>query len=207
MLDKMTWRRIRGINRKRDTTPMFIKPQHPGAGTGSIAPTDERIRKVISYGWWGQTKINGYSWQGHIAPDAKMTCYTRQGRTHNRKLHTEISEQILDHILPKTKNGYTVLAAEWQHELKILYIFDVYKLDGESFQRKTYTERYKILRDELFIIAPNVKILPVYRTVKQCMDVLEKARGDKFVDGLVFKNPKTPGWQNSSIVRCLKGKR
>ena len=192
--------RIREINRLKKRQPMFITAQHPGSGS-RLAPNDETIRKVIGYGWWGQKKINGDSWQCHISSKGELVCYTRHGTKHTKKLHTAIHDDIVEHFRPS--QGFTVLVGEWQYTLKKVFLFDILKQEGESFSNLTYSERYKILRDNLFI-TPNVEFLPVYRTVKQCLQVLEKAKGDKFLDGLVFKNANAQGWRNTSIVRCLK---
>ena len=203
MLGPAVLKRIRGINRQRNKVAMFMNAQHPGSGS-TLRPNDESVRKVIGYGWWGQKKINGFSWQAHISAQGELVCFTRHGGKHTRQLQTEIKDQILTHLTPAT--GWNVVVGEWQFTEKKMYLFDVLKLENESFQKMNYGERYKILKNDLFFLSPNIEFLPVYRTVKQCLGVLEKAKTDKTLDGLVFKNPKTPGWQNTSIVRCLKGK-
>lgn len=197
VLSESALKNIRCLRKRAKKVPMFIQAQHP---KGELPPTEDSVSKYIRWGWWGQKKINGYRCQIHISSKSEVFYFTRQGRLHTRKVPEIVNEQLLRHLIP-TK-GFNTFDAEWQRQQETIYLFDVLKLENKLLQNLTYAERYKILRKDLFFIEPNVKFLPVYKSVRQCMQVLNK--DDVWVEGLVFKLPDIQGWDNDAIQRCTK---
>lgn len=197
VLSEITKARIRYLNKKAKKVPMFIEPQHP---KGELPATQESVEKYIRWGWWGQKKINGYRCQIHICNKGKVSYFTRQGSLHTRKVPEILTEQLVRHLTPE--KGFNVLDAEWQRQQESIYLFDVLQLEGQLLSALTYAERYQKLRKELFFIEPNIKFLPVYKSVRQCMQVLNK--DEEWVEGLVFKLPHNRGWKNDAIQRCRK---
>ena len=195
MLDQNTLKRIRKINRDGKTKPMFIDPQHPKAET---PPNEEDIADLIRWGWWGQKKVDGYRCQIHITAKGEITYYTRQGNIHTRAVPAILTEQLLRHLKPAV--GVSVFESEWQRQQEKIYLFDVLKLEDKLLEKKNFAERHQILRKDLFFIEPNIEFLPIYKSVRQCMQILKK--DEEWIEGLVFKLPHNPGWQNDAIQRC-----
>jgi len=200
MLCKDVIKQVRQINRDKKRNPMFISLQHPKSGL-DMTVDEERIKEILRLGWWGQKKINGFRCQTHITHKGEMTFYTRQGQKHTRTVSNEI-KSVLENLIPA--NGINVFDAEWQFQQNKLYVFDMYRAEGQLLKLQTYAERYQTLRDEYAFIGPHVEFLPVYKNFRHCMQVLNK--NDDKVEGLVFKYPNDPGWSNTGIMRCLKTK-
>lgn len=195
MLDNETIKRIRKLN--KGSEPVFINPQHPKA---SVPPIREDIEDFIRWGWWGQKKVDGYRCQIHITSKGDIKYYTRQGSLHTRKVPDIISDQLKRHLTPS--DGVNVFESEWQRQQEKIYLFDVLKLENILLNEKTFAERHDILRKDLFFIEPNISFLPVYKSVYQCMQVLNK--DEDYIEGLVFKLPTNKGWKNDAILRCRK---
>jgi len=47
-----------------------------------------------------------------------------------------------------------------------------------------------------------VETLPLYRTVERCLEAL--ARPEPWIEGLVFKALSTPGFADTSVIRCRR---
>jgi ATP-dependent DNA ligase len=193
------FQKIHKLNRYKKRHPVFISLQHP---KNNIPSDKESVAKMIAAGWWGQKKINGYRCQIHITNKGKMTFYTRQGNEHTRPVSEEIKE-TLENLIPA--KGINVFDAEWQSQLNKMFMFDIYRQEGQLLKKLTFEERYQLLRAEFGFLSPRVEFLPVYKRVSDCMRVLGK--DDDKTEGLVFRYPKTPGWQNASIMRCLTHER
>jgi len=188
------FKEIHKLNRFKQRNPVFIRLQHPKA---NVPPDKESVEELLRMGWFGQKKINGFRCQTHITSKGKMSFYTRQGRLHTRQVTDEIKE-TLEHLIHET--GINVFDAEWQIQLNKLFIFDIYKQEGQLLRKLNYAERHKVLREYAFL-GPHIEFLSVYKTTQACMRVLGK--DEPYLEGLVFRFPKDFGWQNSSIMRCL----
>lgn len=170
----------------------FITAQHPKT---SISP--EKIHVPLNSGWCAQVKINGMYDQMHIYK-GQVSHYTRHGKIHTRKVSDNINSQLIEHF---GTEGLSVLVGEWHQKTDTLYLFDILVDDGVNLKSLTYKSRYDLLWIRHKIL-PNIKFLKKSYSKKECSIVLE---GDeKIEEGLVFKNENMIGWNNSSIVRCLK---
>jgi len=187
---------IRKLNRFKQRHPVFIRLQHPNE---NVPPDKESVAELLRMGWWGQKKINGFRCQTHITAKGEMTFYTRQGRIHTRQVTDEIKE-ALEELIPES--GINVFDAEWQIQLNKLFVFDIYRQEGQLLRRLNFAERHNLLRENYAFLGPHIEFLPVYKSVRDCMRVLNK--DDEKVEGLVFKYPSDSGWKDSSIMRCLR---
>jgi ATP-dependent DNA ligase len=176
---------------------MFIQSQHPKNG---ITPEAEHIRGFLELNWIGQAKMNGHRLQIHISPKGQMTCFTRQGNLHTKKLSTELEASFLQYA---DKDGILVLDCEWIKSLDQVWLFDVLKYQGRTMMFSSYKERYGILKS-IYAIAANIKLSRVLKKEKDCLKVL--ADPNEIIEGLVLKAWETKGWPDTAIVRCLKQK-
>ena len=176
---------------------MFIQSQHPKNG---ITPEAEHIRGFLELNWIGQAKMNGHRLQIHITPKGQMTCFTRQGTLHTKKLSTELEASFLQYA---DKDGILVLDCEWIKSLDQVWLFDVLKYQGRTMMFSSYKERYGILKS-IYAIAANIKLSRVLKKEKDCLKVL--ADPNEIIEGLVLKAWETKGWPDTAIVRCLKQK-
>lgn len=175
----------------------FIKAMHPKT---EIRPHAESIRKILEKGWVGQLKIHGHRAQLHVPADPKLPviAYTRQGKTHGKPLPPKMQKEIRRVFAPET--GWNVLDAEWLKPAEKIFVFDILKKDGEVLRKLPYPERWKLLRRDY--LSPYLQTLPLIKDVKGCLEALE--RPEAFIEGLVFKSSSTPGFSDTSIIRCRR---
>jgi ATP-dependent DNA ligase len=167
-----------------------------------ISPTRSSVEKVLGMGWVGQMKIHGHRAQIHLSADSaeEPIAFNRQGKTHKKLLPEKIVKE-LRRVL-SLESGWTVIDTEWIKDENKLFIFDILKLNGQSLNRLTYAERFKLLPRAY--LSPHLQTLPLLMTVEKCMDVL--GRPEDYIEGLVFKSVNTRGFKDTSIVRCRKRK-
>ncbi len=96
--------------------------------------------------------------------------------------------------------GWNVIDGEWLKGTDRVYVFDILKQEGRLLRDLTYLQRWELL--PRLYISPMVETLPIYRTVAKCLEIL--AQADEKIEGLVFKSLTTPGFQDTSIIRCRR---
>jgi hypothetical protein len=165
-----------------------------------IRATREAIAKVLAKGWVAQAKIHGHRAQIHIAADpaVPLIAYNRQGRRHVAMLPPAMTRELRRLFQPA--KGWTALDAEWLKPQKKLYVFDVLKREDQVLSGLTFPERHKLL-PRLFI-SPSVSVLPVLDDVEKCLELLASDTSE--IEGVVLKSATTPGFHDSSIIRCRK---
>ncbi len=175
----------------------FLRPMHPKT---EIRPDSLAIAKVLRAGWVGQLKIHGHRAQIHLPSDPMVEpiAYTRHGTLHKKEIPDSITAELRRVIQPR--DGWTVIDAEWLKGKNLLYLFDVLKIDDKELDALTYPERHALLPRDF--ISPHLTVLPMLKTLDKCMAVLEKE--DPSIEGLVFKSLNTPGFSDTSILRCRK---
>jgi len=175
----------------------FLRPMHPKT---EIRPDPAAIEKCLRAGWVGQIKIHGHRAQIHLPADANLEpiAYTRHGTLHKKEIPVSITAELRRVIHP-TK-GWTVIDAEWVKGEDKLFLFDVLKKDDEDLDQLTYPERYALLPRDF--ISPHLVVLPCLRTLDKCLEVIQG--NEDYVEGLVFKSLSSPGFSDTSILRCRK---
>ncbi len=165
-----------------------------------IRPDRGAMKRVLDAGWCGQLKIHGHRAQFHISaePSQAVLAYNRQGEFHQKAVSAALSAELRRLFAPVV--GWTVVDGEWRKSEDHVYIFDLLKKDGQLLKDRTYLERWEML--PRVYTSASVETLPLYRTVERCLEALEKP--DDFIEGLVFKSLSTPGFNDTSIVRCRK---
>jgi len=189
--------RVNPMNKSR--LSQFIRPMHPKS---EIRPTAEAIQKVLNAGWVGQLKIHGHRAQIHIPadPDQEILAFNRQGQLHQKEVPDTIIQELRRIFAPAT--GWTVIDSEWLKPKDRVYVFDLLKLQDETLQRLPFEARWKLLPRAY--ISPHIQTLGVITTLDGCLDVLRET--ESWIEGLVFKSP-SPGFEDSSIIRCRIGAR
>lgn len=184
-------------SRAKVSASVFIKPMHPKT---EIRPDRGAIKRVLDAGWCGQLKIHGHRAQFHISADPaeEVLAYNRHGEFHKKEVPESLAAELRRLFLPKT--GWTVIDAEWLKPDNKVFVFDYLKKDGQLLASYTYQERLELL--PRVYSSEIVETLPIYKTVERCMEELEK--DDPKIEGLVFKALTTPGFRDTSIVRCRK---
>jgi len=185
---------------RRNRVPLpstFIKAMHPKT---EIRPLAESIRRVLDKGWVGQLKIHGHRLQLHIPADPKLPilAFTRQGKIHGKPLLPKMQKEIRRVFGPE--QGWNVLDAEWLKPAEKIFVFDFLKKEGEVLRKLTFPERWKLLRRDY--LSPYLVTLPLLKDLKACLEALE--RTEEHIEGLVFKSSTTPGFSDTSIVRCRR---
>ncbi len=175
----------------------FIKAMHPKS---EIRPRPESIQRILAKGWVAQLKIHGHRVQLHVPADNSLPviAYTRQGKLHGKPLTPNMISEIRRVFAPD--EGWNILDAEWLKPEGMIYVFDFLKKDGEILRRKTFPERWKLLPRAY--LSPHLKTLPLITDLPGCLAAL--AKPEVFIEGLVFKASATPGFSDTSIVRCRK---
>lgn len=170
---------------------------HP---TTNILPKREAMSRILALGWVGQMKVEGHRAQIHISSKVSepVVAYNRQGKPHKKLLPASVVKEL--HRVYSPKRGWNVLDTEWVKGSDKLYIFDFLKKDGELLRHCTYAERYALLPREY--LSPHMVTLPLLTTLERCLDLIE--REIPHCEGLVFKSLSTPGFSDTSIVRCRK---
>jgi len=175
----------------------FIPAPHPKT---EIRPTREAIERVLGSGWVGQMKVHGHRAQIHLNADPSTAplAFTRQGTLHKLELSREIGAE-LRRILP-LHNGWSAIDAEWIKPRKQLYLFDYLKKDGIELDMLTYPQRYALFPRDF--LSPHITLLPLLPTLEKCLAVL--GQEGEHVEGLVFKSLNSPGFSDTSVLRCRK---
>jgi ATP-dependent DNA ligase len=165
-----------------------------------IRPERGAIKRVLDMGWVGQLKIHGHRAQIHIPCDASesVLVYNRQGQVHKKALPAKLDAELRRIFGPK--DGWTVLDAVWLKGPDKLYVFDMLRREGHSLESATYAERWALL--PRVYASDCIETLPLLRSVEKCLEALA-APGEE-LEGLVFKALNTPGFSDTSIVRCRK---
>ncbi len=165
-----------------------------------IGVDPQAIKRILANGWWGQIKIHGHRAQIHIAADPKVLIqvYTRQGKSHARSLSPLMAKELRRLFAPA--KDWSVIEAEWLKSADRLYLFDFIKREGVFLDQLSYDERWHLLPRDY--ISPVIETLPILRTVEACLAVLDNPAVE--VEGLVFKSSRSPGFSDSSIIRCRK---
>ena len=178
-------------------TSAFIRPMHPKT---EVRPDPSTIRRILESGWVGQLKIHGHRSQIHVPASRSddVIVYTRQGGLHKKLLTPEMLSEIRRLYTPQ--KGWNVIDAEWLKPEDKLFVFDLVKKDGELLSRLPYPERWKLLPRAF--ISPRISTLPLLETLRDCLSAFESH--DPHVEGLVFKSRTTPGFEDTSIVRCRR---
>ena len=176
--------------------PFFLQAQHPKS---SVEPTRTSVEKMLGAGYLAQRKVNGHRAQIHISADGRLVAFTRSGTKHTRNFTQATTEHLVTNFKPD--KGWTILDAEWQKQEDKVYLFDLLQVGSELFSNKSFEERYTMLRDQ-FTIGPGVGFLVLLKDVASCLSML----GDPspFTEGLVWRLVKSPGFHDSSILRCRK---
>lgn len=177
--------------------PLFIRAMHPKT---AVLPEPAAIRRILAAGWVGQLKIHGHRAQLHVPSiqGEPIIAYTRQGKRHGKALPSAVEKELRRIFTPA--KGWNVLDAEWVKSDDRLYVFDLLKEDGTLLRSLAYPDRWKRLPRHF--ISPHVTILPLLKTLPACLEAL--ASPDPRVEGLVFKSSTSPGFSDTSIVRCRK---
>ena len=177
--------------------PAFIRPIHPKT---EISPDPSAIERVLKLGWWGQTKIHGHRAQVHLHADSNIDpiAYTRSGKVHSKPLDPEIICEL--RRVFKSLTAWSVVDVEWLKKEKKIYVFDYLKKDDKLLVSSCYRERYQMIPRDF--ISPHIEVLPVLKSLKDCVDVLSDKR--PWIEGLVFKSPNSYGFSDSSVVKCRK---
>ena len=175
----------------------FISAMHPKT---EILPQNEAIQKILSQGWWGQIKIHGHRAQIHIPSDNSepLIAYTRKGGTHKRALDPELEAEL--RRLLKPESGWSVVDCEWMKGDKRLFLFDFLKREGRLLSHLSYEERYELL--PRIYKSDYIETLVPLKTLASCREALN--RPEAFVEGLVFRNPSSKGFSDTSIIRCRR---
>lgn len=177
----------------------FIKAMHPKA---AIRPEPTAITRILAANWVGQLKIHGHRAQIHIPANVAepVIAYNRHGKKHKKALPQAVEKELRRIFSPDS--GWNVIDTEWLKGEDKIYVFDFLKRDGELLRRLTFPDRWKSLPRDF--ISPFVSVLPLIRDLPGCLKALQST--DPNVEGLVFKSMGTPGFSDTSIVRCRKSK-
>lgn len=175
----------------------FIRAMHPKS---AIRPDRAAIRRILEAGWAGQVKMHGHRAQIHIpaAEGEALLCYNRQGRPHAKSLPPQVAHELRRLFQPD--QGWTVVDAEWLKDTDEIFIFDLLKHRGRLLRDLTYLERWQML--PRVFASDTLRVLTLLRTVEACMTELNSTQPR--VEGLVFKALTTPGFSDTSIIRCRR---
>jgi len=175
----------------------FLRPMHPKTG---IRPRPDTIQRVLQSGWVAQLKIHGHRAQIHVSsnPSEPVLVYNRQGRFHKKVMPTEMVTEVRRIFSPK--KGWTVIDAEWLKGEDKLYVFDIMKKEGELLRKFTFPERWKLL--PRLYLSPHVMTLPLIKGLEECLEALKGS--EPHIEGLIFKSLTTPGFSDTSIIRCRR---
>lgn len=178
---------------------IFIHAMHPKT---EIKPHPSTLQKILDAGWVGQLKIHGHRAQIHISADPLVEpyAYNRQGRIHKKLLPKPVISELRRLFTPERQ--WNVIDAEWLKDTDKLFVFDLLKLNGDTLVRLNYAERWNLLPRAF--ISPSISILPVFTSLNQCLEALQNP--EPYIEGLVFKSQSSPGFEDTSIVRCRKVK-
>lgn len=176
----------------------FIRAMHPKT---EIRPQSDAIARVLKSGWVGQWKIHGHRAQVHLGTDPKrsLVVFNRQGREHRKPVPPDVAAQWHERFGPT--RGWSAFDAEWLKKTDEFFVFDCLKHEGRILSHLTYLERLEYVPRDF--IAPNIRVLPLLRSVESCLKALARTDLD-YLEGLVFKSTTSPGFSDTSIVRCRR---
>lgn len=183
---------------RRPVSPSrFIRAMHPKA---EIRPDAPAVRKVLGMGWGGQLKIHGHRAQIHVPADPKtpILVFNRQGELHKKAVSPALDAEIRRVLAPQA--DWSAIDAEWLKADDRVFLFDFLKREGRSLETMPYEERWALL--PRVYRSPFLETLEIFRTADKCLEAL--ARTESWVEGLVFKSLKAPGFSDASVVRCRK---
>lgn len=174
-----------------------IRAMHPKT---EIRPSAAAIGKILAEGWVGQLKIHGHRAQIHVpaAAEKVVIVYNRQGKPHKKALTPAMESEIRRLYTPQA--GWNVIDAEWLKIEDKLFVFDFLRKDDALLTRLPYPERWKLLPRAF--ISPRISTLPLLESLEDCLKALESR--EEWVEGLVFKSRTTPGFEDTSIIRCRR---
>lgn len=161
------------------------------------------MKRVLDLGWVGQLKIHGHRAQIHLSPVPEQAplVYNRQGNLHAKQLPPALAAELRRIFGPRPdSDGWTVLDAEWLKGEDKIYVFDILRREGRLLESLTYAERWELL--PRVYASDSVQTLPLLRSVDRCLEVME--RPEPWIEGLVFRALTTPGFSDTSIVRCRR---
>lgn len=170
-----------------------------------IRPDRAAIKRVLDHGWAGQLKIHGHRAQIHLSPDPAQPSqvYNRQGALHAKPLPPALAAELQRIFGPRPDApGWTVLDAEWLKGDDRVFVFDLLRREGRLLEPLTYAERWELL--PRVYASEMVETLPLLRSVDRCLEAL--ARPEPWIEGLVFRALSTPGFSDTSIVRCRRSR-
>jgi ATP-dependent DNA ligase len=175
----------------------FIKAMHPKT---NILPKPEAIVRILNLGWVGQMKVDGHRAQIHLCADPKqpVVAYNRHGEPHKKLLPASVTKELRRVFAPVS--GWNVIDTEWVKPAHKLFVFDILKKDGKLLRHCNYAERHALLPREY--LSPHLVTLPLLTKIERCLELLE--RQDPYCEGLVFKSLTTPGFLDTSIIRCRR---
>jgi len=172
----------------------YLKGSHPK--NSNLLVNYGTFDRIISRGWVGQRKMNGFRLECHVDVGGEITAYTRQGTKHTRKMSEAIN---LSFLQLEPEKGTSVFDCEWVKPLNQVFLFDILAHEGKVLNKLTYQERYELL-ETVFKITPHMRLLPLYEAASDC--IAQAKNRSKYVEGLVFKALNTKGWPDTSVVRC-----
>jgi hypothetical protein len=175
----------------------FIRAMHPKT---EIRPLPDSIQRTLALGWVAQLKIHGHRAQVHIPESLEkpILVYNRHGKLHRKALSPAIISELRRLFQPS--EGWNVIDAEWIKPEDKLFVFDFLRKDGKVLRALTFPERWKKL--PRLYLSPHLSTLPLIKDLAGCMKALQSK--SESVEGLVFKSATSPGFSDTSIVRCRK---
>lgn len=175
----------------------FIRPMHPKTG---IRPVPEAISRILDSGWVAQLKIHGHRAQIHVPADRDepIWVFNRHGAQHKKLMPEPMVAEIRRVFTPTT--GWNVVDAEWIKGEDKLYVFDFLKRDGELLRKMPFPQRWQLL--PRLYLSPHIQTLPLIRDLKGCLEALDERQ--PHIEGLVFKSLTSPGFADTSIIRCRR---
>ncbi len=136
----------------------------------------------------------------HVPADPKtpILVFNRQGDLHKKAVSPALDAEIRRVLAPQA--DWSAIDAEWLKADDRVFLFDFLKREGRSLETMPYEERWALL--PRVYRSPFLETLEIFRTADKCLEAL--ARTETWVEGLVFKSLKAPGFSDASVVRCRK---
>lgn len=175
----------------------FLRPMHPKT---EVRPDISVIKRILNRGWCAQVKMHGHRAQIHISsdPNKDLLVYNRQGALHKKTMEPKLVNALRALFSPK--QGWNAIDAEWLKPEQKIYVFDYLMYQDKVLSDLTYAQRWDIL--PRVFSSDCIHVLPLIHSASDCMDVLNST--DEKIEGLVLKSLGTPGFQDTSIIRCRK---
>lgn len=181
------------------TSSPFIRPMHPKT---EVRPDIVTIKRILNRGWCAQTKIHGHRAQIHISanPNDSVVVFNRHGAEHKKKLEPKLEHQLRALFTPK--EGWNTIDAEWLKPEQRIFVFDFLKFQDKVLSHLNFSERWEIL--PRIFSSDCIEVLPIINSASRCMEILSST--EDIIEGIVLKSLNTPGFQDTSIIRCRKAK-